>query len=524
MTDLHDEIRTRLKKKQGRGRIIGDLLDDKNYAHLDMGVLGSAYDEVLAEPAVAACVDGIYLDRHATTAALGAAAAGYLKAVREPILVHGALRWTRPDYSAPITDTAGPAWKGAWQAVPWHDGKHPVRRSPPVDGVAFEALMASSPVVRAGGCAWTRDGWVSARGVSAGYYCVEDVRDVAIDGDPIDHLWTLFQDFPFVDVDARKRVMAALLTGAALPSIDGPIPAFLICAHNPGDGKTLLAQVISMVLDSESVVVPWHDDEDRTRELLLSAIDSPSRIVILDNVRGRLGGSILETILTATEIIGSRKYERARRYTVNKLIMVTGNDPRVTPDMARRLVRIQVDRAGALPPADLPEVLVMARQRRAEWLSCVRAVLESWDRVKRPIHGCRSYEAWSGLIGGVLGNDWTPIDAALVAAEHDPEALEWMPVMEAMHSRQSESPMGVTDMIAATGKAVWDGLLRGGRGTTEAQVGALLARVAGRAIGHYRIVRTEVQIHTSDGPRMKGRYHVEYIGRESITTDEDTPF
>jgi hypothetical protein len=344
--------------------------------------------------------------------------------------------------------------------------------------VALEAVMARAPVVRAGGAAWTPSGWVSSRGVCGDYYCTEDVRDVLIDDDPTEHLWALFRDFPLIDADARRRVLAAVLTAVCAPAIDGPMPAFLVCAHNPGDGKTLLAQLISVIADGAEAVVPWHDDEDRTRELLLAALDEPGRVVILDNVRGRLGGSILETILTSTHVVGSRKYEKARKYRVDKLIIITGNDPRVTPDMARRVVRIQVDRGGELPPIDLPEVLAMARARRPEWLACVRAILDGWDRVKRPIHGCRSYEAWSGLIGGVLGDDWTPIDAARVAAEHDPDALAWMPALEALAARQGRSPMSVSEILAATGRSAWEGLLRGGRGTPEAQLGAMLSAMA----------------------------------------------
>jgi len=525
MTDLHEEIRVRLRRRQGRARIVGDLLKDGNYSHLTPAQVAQVIDEVEGEPPEPTpATEGILITPHLTSEELGHAAADYLTRERAPVIVQGALRWTRPDYSTPITDTGALAWRGAWQRVPWHDGKRVVRRAPPCDGVALEAILARSPVVRAGGVAWTRDGWVSTRGVRGDYYCVEDVHDVLIEDDPVEHLWELFRDFPLVDEDARRRVMAAVLTAICAPAIDGPMPAFLVCAHNPGDGKTLLAQLISVLADGREAVVPWHDDEDRTRELLLAAYDEPGRVVILDNVRGRLGGSIIETILTSTHIVGARKYERARQYRTDKLIVITGNDPRVTPDMARRVVRVQVDRGGELPPVDLPDVLAMARARRPEWLACIRAILEQWDRVRRQIPGCRSYEAWSGLIGGVLGVDWSPIDAARVAAEHDPDALAWMPALEALYARQGASPMSVSEILAVTGRTAWEGLLRGRRGTPEAQIGAALSTMAGRAIGHYRIVRSEVQVHTSDGLRTRGRYRIDRLGdnvSNAVTQDDD---
>lgn len=531
MTDLHDEIRSRLRRRQGRARIVGDLLKDGNYSHITPALLAEAIDEVQDEPPEPTpATEGILITPHSTSEELGHAAADHLIREREPVVVQGALRWTRPEYSTPITDTGALPWRGAWQRVPWHDGKRVVRRGPPCDGVALEAVMSRAPVVRAGGAAWTRAGWVSSRGVVGDYYCTEDVRDVLIDDDPGDHLWELFRDFPLIDADARRRVLAAVLTAVCAPAIDGPMPAFLVCAHNPGDGKTLLAQLISVIADGTEAVVPWHDDEDRTRELLLAALDEPGRVVILDNVRGRLGGSILETILTSTHVVGARKYERARKYRVDKLIIITGNDPRVTPDMARRVVRVQVDRGGALPPADLPEVLAMARQRRPEWLACVRAILDKWDRVKRPIPGCRSYEVWSALIGGVLGDDWTPIDAARVAAEHDPDALAWMPALEALYARQGRSPMSVSEILAATGRSAWEGLLQGRRGTPESQIGAALSAAAGRAIGHYRVVRSVVHVQTQNGMVPRGHYRIDRVDGDvgnmetSEDDDNDNPF
>lgn len=521
MTDLHDEIRTRLKRRQGRARIVGDLLAAPNYMHLTPSILHAACDEVEDEPTAAiAAMDCITIGEHDTTESLGARAADYLKRKRCPVVNQGALRWTMPDYSASIADTQGLAWRDAWQRVPWHDGRRVVKRAPPVDAVALSDLMASSPVVTSGSAGLTAAGWVQSRGLHGDYYCVETVPDA-----PALDVMDLFKDFPLSDPDARLRVLSALITAVSMMAINGPIPAYLISAHNPGDGKTLLARIISVVADGTERVVPWHDDEDRTRELLLTALDSPARVIILDNVRGRLGGSILETMLTATTIVGARKYERAREYSMKRLIIITGNDPRLTPDMARRVVRIQVDRGGDLPPADLPDVLDAASVGRAGYLACLRELVRSRGPA-RPIHWCRSYESWSGLVGSILGAEWTPIDAARVAAEHDPDALAWLPIFEVLAGGTSSS---ASEVIACTGRAAWDTLTRGGRGSTEMQVGSLLAGVAGRSIGGYKVIKEDVQVYTQDGQRTRHKYKVvkqgqvcDDVGKEN--TDDDTPF
>ncbi|MBU1068878.1 hypothetical protein KJ975_04835, partial [Myxococcota bacterium] len=48
--DLHDEIRARLKRRQGRGRIIGDLLKDPNFEHMTPAQVADIIGEVEAEP------------------------------------------------------------------------------------------------------------------------------------------------------------------------------------------------------------------------------------------------------------------------------------------------------------------------------------------------------------------------------------------------------------------------------------------------------------------------------------------
>jgi hypothetical protein len=523
VTDLHDEIRTRLKRRQGRARIVAEVLADRNYDHLTPAQVHAACDEVEDEPATPiSAMDAIIIGEHDTTESLGSRAADYLRRRRCPVVNQGALRWTMPDYSASIADTMGLAWRDAWQRVPWHDGKRVVKRAPPVDAVALSDLMASSPVVTSGAAGLTAAGWVQSRGLHGDYYCVETVPP-ATATDPEDELMSLFKDFPLSDADARRRVLSAMITAVSMMAINGPIPAYLISAHNPGDGKTLLARIISVVADGTERVVPWHDDEDRTRELLLTALDSPARVIILDNVRGRLGGSILETMLTATTIVGARKYERAREYSMKRLIIITGNDPRLTPDMARRVVRIQVDRGGELPPADLPDVLAAALEDRPRWLACLRSLVARRG-APRPIHGCRSYEAWAGLIGGILGTDWTPIDAARVAAEHDPEAILWMPILEAMSGR---APMGAGDALAATGKTMWEELMKGRKGTPEVVVGGLLTSIVGRSIGGYRLTKEDVQVYTPDGYKTRHKYKV--IGNAETVdnqgdSDDDTPF
>jgi len=416
------------------------------------------------------------------------AAAGHLMRTRCPIRVPGGLRWTRPALSPPLASAADIL--GAWERLTWIGPRGGQVRPPSVRHAVWDLLLHAAPQGRIGGCAWVDGQWVQGVGLHGHYYCTDPVTAAHVPvSEAVEALLGPFVHFPILDTSDRiQRLLAAVLTPFLVPSISGPIPGLLVAAHLPGAGKTLLARVIGAIADAEgALLASWPADGAEADETLISGLEQGRRVVILDNLRGRLASPLLEACWTSREIYGRRKYARSETRRVDAVICVTGNDPQVTRDVARRVVRIRVDRGGAPPPPDLPDVMAMVRDQRPRLLGAVRALLEAWHAAgapRVPVAGAASYEDWASTVAGVLRvagvlpDDWRPIDADAVAADHDPDTIEMGRVVEAWAEAEAQrgtlgSWRGADEVARMIG-----GVLRGRRGRPDLVVAAILTRAS----------------------------------------------
>ena len=416
------------------------------------------------------------------------AAAEHLLRTRCPIRVPGGLRWTRPALSPPLASPADIL--GAWERLTWIGPRGGQVRPPSVRHAVWDLLTQRAPQGRIGGCAWVDGAWVQGVGLHGTYYCTDPVtaaHHVPVP-DAVEALLGPFAHFPVLDHDRIQRLLAAVLTPFLIPSIAGPIPGVLMAAHLPGAGKTLLARVIGAIADAEgALLASWPADGAEADETLISGLEQGRRVVILDNLRGRLSSPLLEACWTAREIYGRRKYARSETRRVDAALVVTGNDPQVTRDVARRVMRIRVDRGGAPPPPDLPDVMAQVRDQRPRLLGAVRALLEAWAEAgapRVPVAGAASYEDWAASIAGVLRvagvlpDDWRPIDADAVAADHDPDTIEMARVIEAWAEADAQrGTLGAWRSADEVARMI-GGVLRGRRGRPDLVVAAILTRAS----------------------------------------------
>ena len=195
----------------------------------------------------------------------------------------------------------------------------------------------------------------------------------------------------------------------------------------------------------------------------------------------------------------------------------------MTADMARRLVPIDVDRAGHPTPPDLPALLQDVSQRRGQLLGACRAVIESSSGEGPEIPGCRSYEAWSRMISGVLGADWRPIDAHALASESDPDVVLWRDLLEQIAEDSEGRSMAATDILAITGRGAWRGVLRGQQGDEATGIGRILHTMRGRVIAGHRIEVVQDQVFVGGQWRAKDKYLVTKVDTAPHTSP-DVPF
>lgn len=161
----------------------------------------------------------------------------------------------------------------------------------------------------------------------------------------------LLGDFPFADPADRATAIAAVLLPAVRALITGPTPLHVIDAPSPGSGKGLLADCICRVATGRpAAILPAVDDDDEWRKRLTALTSKAPAAVVIDNVTGVLGGAALSAALTA-EVWEGRVLGQTTmvRLLVRHLWLATGNNLRVTAELARRTVFSRLEYGGDQP-------------------------------------------------------------------------------------------------------------------------------------------------------------------------------
>lgn len=272
------------------------------------------------------------------------------------------------------------------------------------------ALLASAPLFDRTGQLVIGDGYHEASGIYLhGALKLPPLPAVA---DALALLDEVFQDFIFHDRDAaRAHILAALLTVPARLLFDGPAPLILVNGAQQGTGKSLLAEVLSLIATgggriSTSSFPTRPEEQEKTITARLYA-DEP--VILLDNVT-HLGGEILAAALTS-ETWSGRYLGRSQILTLpNKALwLATGNNPRLDNEMPRRIVpvRLTADRARPEDRTDFrhPDLKRWARQQLPQIYAAVLVLVLNWQQQGSPRSSERrlgGYEDWAEVIGGIL--------------------------------------------------------------------------------------------------------------------------
>lgn len=536
--DLLDEIRARVRRRQKDPRIIADLLKEKNFSHMTPAqlaeLIADVRDEVQQaqqEPEQDTGTD-VYADASLPNAQVIRAASRVFCESFSPVLVNGALRLTAGGLSDPATTAKSGVFQGAYQQINFYrrtdKGKKFFVHGAISAGV-FETVKRAAPEVRIGKAAFIGGQFVDAPGLHAAhrYYCTETTPALDYQGPGkhavVELFDSLFRLFPFTDPDHLVRLFAAILTPFLMMQIAGPIPAFLISAHNPGNGKTLLAKCVSLLADGgvKALVVPWGAGS-KFYEDLLGSLDSDARVVVIDNVQGELGGPTIEALITSRKIRGNLKYESSRDFNTDKVFFFTGNNVILSSDMTRRLVQIQVDRGGAPAPDDLPDLEQVIPADRGRLLGMVKTILTGWDGALLPVKGHRSFEQWAGTIGGVLASCGAPvenfrlIDPEALAQDHDADVIKWGDILQSWFSRLGESAWSANEIIAGVGTAAIKKAVSGYPGDTARALGTALCAMNGRVLCGFLITREQQKVYTAAGETYRNAYRLSKISEGGI--------
>ncbi|GJM44998.1 MAG: hypothetical protein DHS20C21_18400 [Gemmatimonadota bacterium] len=314
----------------------------------------------------------------------------------------------------------------------------------------------------------------------------------------------LLVDFPFKSSSDRAHAIAALLLPFVRRMIIGPTPLHSIEAPMPGSGKTLLADVISLVatgLNARITTLPESSEEFRKK--LTSELMRAPEIITWDNApqSGVVDNADLAAALTSTTW-SDRVLGHSRIISVPNMAcwLLTANNPRYSMELARRTVRVRIDVQNDQPwnrtEFRHPKLLEWALGHRQDLIESVLTLIQHWVAESKPEGEATigSFESWARVLGGILSVN--EIDGFLEDREQffleaDSEGEEWREFVLVWASIHGESSVGVEALTRLADEYDLLPVTRGG-GTVRSQttrMGLALRAQVDRIYANHRIER-----------------------------------
>lgn len=151
-------------------------------------------------------------------------------------------------------------------------------------------------------------------------------------------LKTVIGGFPFVDDAARSVALSAILTAVSRRAVrTAPLHGF--SALTMGSGKSLLADVVSMVATGrDAVVMSQGASEEEDEKRLLSVLMQCDPVLVIDNIKRPVEGDALCSILTSETWKGRQLgVNRLIAVSTATLIIATGNNIEFRGDMSKTI-------------------------------------------------------------------------------------------------------------------------------------------------------------------------------------------
>ena len=374
--------------------------------------------------------------------------------------------------------------------------------------------VTETPLFRPDGSVHQERGYDEA----TGYLYAPSVAYPAIEAEPsqeaaaaaLGRLSHVFCDFPYVDPSHAMVPVAAFLSVLARPAIDGPVPAFLFDASTRGSGKTLQADVVSLLATGRGAArANYPEKEEELAKVLMAYAMAGSPMVLLDNIVGRFGGGALDLVLTARDEVQFRVLGKndAPRLPWRTVMMASGNNIDPAEDTQRRVLVARLESDMERPEERTgfvhDDLYGWVRDHRPELVADGLTVLRSFASHGRPSTGVKrwgSFEAWSTLIPAAIvfagGADPMQSRPAPGSGGNDEMAAHAV-ILEGLHNLYE--PMSAADIIrklyprTEQHNSLCDAIemwvpTKPGQTPDHVAFGRRLRKAKGRPMGPYRLV------------------------------------
>jgi hypothetical protein len=222
-------------------------------------------------------------------------------------------------------------------------------------------------------------------------------------------------EFPFTRDDA-ERGYSTVLAGMLAPFCELLVPpfaqrpAFIFTANREGGGKTLLARLCLCPVHGKVRITPSPEkgNDAELKKLLGSLARAGDSYILFDNWKGKIESPSLEAFVTSNiwsdRLLGASEIFNAQK---SCLVYVTGNGAKVSPDMRRRSMfvdlfveEVRTETRHIHRRIDEEDII----EGRAEILSCLWSIVRHWDKQGRPKgsvdHG--TFGKWGHVVGGMV--------------------------------------------------------------------------------------------------------------------------
>lgn len=272
-------------------------------------------------------------------------------------------------------------------------------------------------------------------------------------------LGDLMESMP--DPADKANTLALVLT----PLIRGLVPLApmaVVDGLQMGVGKNLLADVIAVFATGRPAnPLPYSVDDEENRKVVTSSFRAGHELFVFDEAHVIQGRALARSITSQTysdRVLGvSTMAEFPNRITWVAL----GNNVQVNGDMSRRVYRIRLAPAVANPQdRDVagyrhPDLIGWTAEHRAELLAAGLTLVRAWFAGDRPVNlnGRRfgSFEAWGGMVGGILDNAGVPGFLETLREwreETDYETSYWSDHFRWLHGKFGSSIFTVPEVLA----------------------------------------------------------------------------
>jgi putative DNA primase/helicase len=316
-------------------------------------------------------------------------------------------------------------------------------------------------------------------------------------------LLEVIQDFPFLGEADRSVALAAILTALIRPSLR-TAPLFGFVASKMGSGKSLLADVVSLIATGRpAAVMTQGADENEDKKRMLPILAEGDPVAVIDNIERPFGSAALCSILTQTSwrdrVLG--KSQTISLPTTNTTWLATGNNVVFEGDITTRTLVCELD-----PKCERPEERKFDRNlhryipdNRGDLVVAGLTVLRAYHVAGRPDMGLPvfgRFEQWSDWVRSALV--WLGLADPCITRKRvedtDPVRAELTQLLMALEKHFGTASFRVADVLALVDpelrSAIDPILATASKGQSPAQrLGIYFQRVERRPEGGSRLMR-----------------------------------